>query len=279
MTLPRLPREELLALIDERADAVRDYLLWARRHDSEEGSMRMSARPDLRHAAEAAEEFPEQWWGVVVFTCFGAMLGAATVAPHFQRPLPRRDAEALLAEINLPAGSIGHHRIQPAHKGAKEALVAACAGHQLFHDVLHSDDDFDTRYRRLHGARMTQWGRTTSFDLLLRTGALGVGGTSYKPELAYLGGSTGPKAGFARVWGVTLNNYEAVAWAEALLRSVDGGLGGRRRACRRRVDETSARALRPGELPLHLPGAALVLGARLASTSSEARGLLSSLRP
>jgi hypothetical protein len=53
--------------------------------------------------------------------------------------------------------------------------------------------------------------RRTSFDLLLRAGALGIGGQHYKPEIAYLGGSTGPKRGFARVWGVELGDDAAVA--------------------------------------------------------------------
>lgn len=125
MSLPRLSREELLALVDERADAVRDYLLWAQAHDSEDGSHRMLERPDIADAAKAAELFPEQWWGVVVFTCFGSTLGATTVAQAFQRPLPPPDAEAELERTTFRRGSIGHHRIQPAHKGAKQALVEA----------------------------------------------------------------------------------------------------------------------------------------------------------
>jgi len=59
-----------------------------------------------------------------------------------------------------------------------------------------------------------QWGRTTSFDLLVRIGTLGLGG-----QYAYLGDSIGPKAGFARVWGVSPNDAITVAWAEALLRA------------------------------------------------------------
>lgn len=50
---------------------------------------------------------------------------------------------------------------------------------------------------------------------MLRGGALGVGGQRYKP--AYLGGSTGPKSGFARVLGETLTSDERAAWAESLL--------------------------------------------------------------
>ncbi len=129
------------------------------------------------------------------------------------------DAESVLDRIGFPRGSIGHHRIQPAVKGAKQALISACADHKFFNDVLHGDADFDTRYRLLRGARIRQWGRTTSFDLLLRAGTLGIGDRRYQPEYAYLGGSTGPKAGFALVWGVLPNDNASVVWAEALLRA------------------------------------------------------------
>lgn len=219
MTPPRLGRDEFLALVDQRADAVRAYLDWARENDTEQWSFRMSERPDVRRAAESVELFPEDWWGLVVYSCFDSTTGAATAAQHFQEPLAPEHAEAVLAQLDFPRGSVGGHRIQPAVKGAKQALVAACADHELFHDVLHSGQDFDTRYRRLRGAPLRQWGRTTAFDLLLRAGVLGIGGQHYAPEYAYLGGSTGPKAGFARVWGVMPNDDAAVAWAESLLRA------------------------------------------------------------
>ena len=213
-----LAREDFFALVEKRSADVRDYLVWARTHDGEDSTLRMSARPDIQDAADAAEAFSEQWWGVVVFTCFGAKLGASAVAPYFQRPVAAPRAREILDQVQLPAGSIGHHRIQPGHKGAKQALVAACLDHELFHDVLHSREDFDTRYRRVRAARMTQWGRTTSFDLFLRAGALGIGGAQYKPEIAYLGGSTGPKKGFARVWGAVADDDATVEWAEDVLR-------------------------------------------------------------
>jgi hypothetical protein len=209
---------ELFALVTERADSLRAYLEWARENDNEESSFRMRERPDIADAADAAGLFPEQWWGLVVFTCFGSTLGARTVAPRFQQPLPPPEAEAALAEIDLPRGSIGYHRIQPAHKGAKQALVAACADHELFDEVLHGGEDFDARYQRLRAERIRQWGRTTSFDLLLRAGVLGVGGEHYAPDYAYLAGSTGPKAGFTCVWGVALDGDASFAWAERLLR-------------------------------------------------------------
>lgn len=182
---PRVTRQELLALVDERKGEVSSFLEWARGVEQRAiesnrpgWSLRLANRPDIGAAAKAAALFPEQWWGVVVFTAFGSTLGAVTVAPEFQRPLPPEEARAVLDRVSFARGSVGHHRIQPAVKGAKKALVAACADHELFYEVLHSDEDFETRYWRLRNARCEQWGRTTCFDLLLRAGALGLGGAS-----------------------------------------------------------------------------------------------------
>lgn len=217
-------RSELFALADQRRQPLRRYLQWALENERSAAqgdgaaSLRMECRSDIRDAADAAEEFPERWWGVVVFTCFGSKLGAKTVGPSFQRPRDPSSAEAELERIAFPRGSVGHHRIQSTLKGAKEALVAACARHDFFHGVLHGNEGFDERYRRLREARARQWGRTTCFDLLLRAGALGVGGTRYLPELAYLAGSTGPSKGFAAVFGAAPDRGGA-QWAEAVLRA------------------------------------------------------------
>lgn len=216
-------REELFALVDERRSDVSSFLEWARavEHRAIEShrpdwSLRLANRPDIGAAAESAALFPEQWWGVVVFTAFGSGLGAATLAPNFQHPLPAEEARAVLDRISFPRGSIGHHRIQPAVKGAKKALVAACADHELFYELLHSREDFGTRYWRLRNARCEQWGRTTCFDLLLRAGALGVDGSNYAPQIAYLSDSTGPKSGFKKIWGREISKENA-EWGEALL--------------------------------------------------------------
>jgi hypothetical protein len=219
VTLPRLSRDELLARVDERTEAVRAYLLWARDNDNDQWTFRMHARPDIARAAAAAKLFPDDWWGVVVYSCFDSTTGASTAAPHFQEPLAPEHAEVVLNGLDFPHGSVGGHRTQPAVKGANQALVAACANVELFRNVLHSGDDFDTRYRTLRSRGIRQWGRTTCFDLLLRAGALGIGGQRYKPEFAYLGGSTGPKSGFARVWDMTPSDDASVAWAERLLRA------------------------------------------------------------
>jgi hypothetical protein len=210
-------REDLFSIVEKRHEQVREYLEWAKANDNEQWTFRMHARPDIARAAEAAALFPDDWWGVVVYSCFDSTTGARAVAAHFQQPLPPPEAERLLATLDFPRGSVGGHRIQPTVKGARQALVAACADHELFDQLLHSGDDFDTRYLQLRRAQRRQWGRTTSFDLLLRAGALGVGGQNYKPEYAYFGGSTGPKSGFTRVFDETLNTDERVAWAESLL--------------------------------------------------------------
>jgi hypothetical protein len=210
-------REDLLETVERRQEAVRDYLEWAKANDNEQWTFRMSARPDIKRAAEATERYPDDWWGVVVYSCFDSATGAAAVASHLSRPLPPSEAAAVLESIGFPRGSVGGHRIQPGVQGARRALVAACADHELFFELLHRDDDFDTRYLSLRSAKLPQWGRTTSFDLFLRAGAIGIGGGRYKPEYAYLGGSTGPKSGFARVFGETLATDAQVARAESLL--------------------------------------------------------------
>jgi len=218
-------REELLSLVAGRRDSVRRYLEWAlanERDAVDEGepqlSMRMENRSDIRSAAEAAEFFAERRWGVVVFTCFGSKLGAGTVAPWFRRPVSPLQADAMLSKISFPSRSVGHHRIQSTLTGAKQALVAACADDDFFCDVLHHGEDFDTRYGRLRGARLRQWGRTTCFDLLLRAGALAIGGARCLPDFAYLAGSTGPRKGFAAIFGVPVTS-ETAPWAEGVLRT------------------------------------------------------------
>jgi len=217
-------RTSLFLLVDERRGEIRRYLEWAlenERRAIEQAnpalSMRMENRPDIHHAEDAAASFPEKWWGVVVFTCFGSKLGAEAVAPFFQRPLPPEEAAFQVGRITFDRGSVGHHRIQSTLKGANQALVSACASSDFLRSVLHSRDDFETRYQTLRLAHLRQWGRTTCFDLLLRAGTLAVGGQRYLPGLAYLAGSTGPAKGFAAIFGVPVNDGNA-SWAEDVLR-------------------------------------------------------------
>jgi hypothetical protein len=134
------------------------------------------------------------------------------------RPLQPGVAEQLLASIHFSPPKVGHHRIQQGLLGAKKALLAACDRSDLLHDVIHRPRSFDDRYRRLRGARLSRWGRTTCFDLLLRTGTIGIGGARYEPEIAYLAGSTGPRAGFRAVWGRGVTD-ETAPWSEGLLQA------------------------------------------------------------
>jgi hypothetical protein len=224
MSGPRVPRHQLLAIAAERAHEVRDFLEFAANHEraaertgERHRSLRLENRPDIRAAARAAALFPEAWWGITVYTCFGSECGAKAVAETFRRPLPGPAAEALLAAITLPRGAIGHHRIQPGHTGAKKALAAASDNADLFHNVLTDrGTTFEQRYARIRSAHLPQWGRTTTFDLVLRAGALGISGETYGPETAFLEGSTGPRRGFERIFGTDLHERGA-DWGEALL--------------------------------------------------------------
>jgi hypothetical protein len=178
----------------------------------------MRNRPDIMRARHAVSLFPEEWWGLVVYSCFDSITGAEVAAAAFEEPVLPEHAEAVLGQLVFPKGSVGGHRIQPAVTGAKRALVAACSGASLLNSVLLGEGSFEERYARIRGARLSQWGRTTTFDLLLRAGALGIGGSFYEPQFAQLDGSTGPKKGFRKIWGVEITTDNA-AWGEALLRA------------------------------------------------------------
>lgn len=211
-------RQELFALVEEREEEVRAFLDWA--DETERSwSMRLARRPDIRMASEAAELFPEDWWGIVVFSCFGSLKGTRVVAPHFQQPLPLMLAEEVLAQIDFPRASIGHHRIQQGLTGATIALAGASEKASLFQEALHSGLDFDGRFDRIWARRPRRWGRTTIFDVLLRAGALGIGGRQVLPTSAYLAGSTGPARGFHKVFGGAGASSERAEWAEAMLRA------------------------------------------------------------
>lgn len=220
---PRTTRDDLLALVDRRRLEIRKYLEWAFANERSAksngaGSWRMGARPDIRDAVEAAGSFPEAWWGVVVFSCFGSKLGTEKAAPLFRHPLASDEVDEALRRIKFPRGSVGHHRIQPGHTGAERALRSACERSDLFRSVLHSTQSFDARYRSLRSASLPQWGRTTCFDLLIRAGVLEIGGRRCLPELAYLDGSTGPSKGFEAVFGVQVT-HENASWAETVLKT------------------------------------------------------------
>jgi hypothetical protein len=207
-----MSQDEWRYVVQGRSQEVARFLSWANTYEISVGSLRWSKRQDIQDAATASQWFEEQWWGLVVFSCFGRLEGAKFVAPLFPRPRP--DATAVLAQLKLPPGSIGHHRVQTGHRGAKQALGAACERSDEFEKILVRGHDFRTRYLDLRALWAPNWGRTTCFDLLLRAGALGVGGQTYGPDRAYL--ETGPARGFALVADVTVTTANS-EWCEGLL--------------------------------------------------------------
>jgi hypothetical protein len=218
LAVEAVTHEDLMALVDERRDEVRAFVDWAEDEETGGLSMYLVNRPDVCDAREAAALYPEAWWGVVVFTCFGSLNSTRAIRDVFARPVDAQTAEGLLAAVEFTKPKVGHHRIQQGLVGAKKALIAACDRSDFLQEVLHTRSSFDDRYQRLLSAGLARWARTTCFDLLLRAGALGIGGQYYGPEIAYLAGSTGPKAGFHAVWGRHVTAGTA-AWCEGLLQA------------------------------------------------------------
>lgn len=197
------------------------FLSWAAAREAVD-SMRLSNRNDLGRVQAILAAFPEAWWAGVVYTCFDSPIGTLAVAEAFQRPVDPEQAARLLGRIRLPVGAVQHHRTQPGHTGARAALISACAHAHDFQRILRDGRAFHDRYAELRGLRAKQWGRTTCFDLLVRTGQLGIGtgignGRTYEPDRAYLADSTGPRNGFRLLWGIEVTRANADG-CEALLR-------------------------------------------------------------
>jgi hypothetical protein len=133
-----VPPTELFALVDERRDAIRAFLEWARAHETNGQSMYLANRPDIADARRAGSLYPEAWWGIVVFTCFGSLNSTRAVRSVFSGPVDAEAADDLLAAIQFSRPMVGHHRIQQGLVGAKKALVAACSHSELLYDVLHT---------------------------------------------------------------------------------------------------------------------------------------------
>jgi hypothetical protein len=205
-------------LVKANAVAIRDFLEWSATCESRTGwSMRWRARPDLEEARDMIPLFEEPWWAVVVYSCFNSKVGTLAAASAVRCPVPVELAEGVVRSIPLPTGAVGMHRIQPGHVGARLALIAACASVDSFRKILHDGVGFHDRYRRLRDLHAESWGRTTCYDLLLRSGAIGsAGGALYEPEYAYLGDSTGPSRGFTAIWGVPIDGTNAEACEELL---------------------------------------------------------------
>lgn len=113
--------DALMALADERRDPVRDFIDWADRHEHQSWSMYLANRPDIEDARQAAALYPDPWWGVVVFTCFGSLKSARAVRNVLSTPAPIELAEEVLPSIEFSRPMVGHHRIQQGLLGAKKA--------------------------------------------------------------------------------------------------------------------------------------------------------------
>src|SRR5688500_7454360 len=104
-----LPSDELFEFVERRVAHVQDFLEFAAHHEREaerrgepHRSLRLENRPDIPAARRACELFPDPWWAITVYTCFGSVRGATAVAGAFQHPRPLPEAELALAAIELP---------------------------------------------------------------------------------------------------------------------------------------------------------------------------------
>ena len=112
LTVEKVTRDDLTALVDERRYEVRAFVDWAASEETDGTSMYLANRPDISDARQAAALFPEAWWGVVVFTCFGSLNSARAVRDVLEEPVDADAAEELLASIRFTRPKVGHHRIQ-----------------------------------------------------------------------------------------------------------------------------------------------------------------------
>lgn len=205
------------ALVGARSVHIGTFLSWAASQERTR-SLRLAERPDIERTRQVIDKFGEPWWAAVVYSCFDSVSGAGAVAEHFHQPIDPVAAEKLLGELRLPSGAVGGHRTQPAHRGAKLALIAACRQADAFRTILETGYGFHDRYVSLRELRATQWGRTTCYDLLVRAGQLGIGAAArYEPDRAYLADSTGPRRGFELLWGIRVTQTN-VDECEAILR-------------------------------------------------------------
>jgi hypothetical protein len=204
-------------LVPTRQRQIAAFLSWASEREATD-SLRLANRVDITRVEKIVDAFCEPWWGATVYTCFDSETGARAVAQAFHSPVDRNVGERLLSAIELPLGSVGGHRTQPAHTGARVALLSACARADEFESILKTGRAFHDRFLALRGLQATQWGRTTCYDLLVRTGQLAIGSASrYEPDRAYLSESTGPGRGFEVIWGIEVKRSNAEE-CEAILR-------------------------------------------------------------
>lgn len=94
------------AAVNARRTHLSQFMRWAAAHEGSESqdSLRAEARSDIRDTAEALHSFPESWWGIIVFSCFGSLVGVRAVAGDFQYPVAASKAESALDAISFPKG-------------------------------------------------------------------------------------------------------------------------------------------------------------------------------
>lgn len=208
---------EFCRLVESRKQELHHFLNWAAGCELSGRSLFLKNRGDINDAREAVILYrPWSWWGLIVFSCFGSLDSARRLREVLFQPSTPAEAKDMMESIMYsPGKTVGHHRIRPGLVGAKKAILSACDHKDLFYEVLIKTDSFDQAYNKLRNANrmrlIPQWGRTTSFDLLIRAGCLSseIGGFYFSPEFAYLAGSSGPKKGFEKVWGIQVGNANA----------------------------------------------------------------------
>lgn len=204
-------------LVEARLPQVRQFLEWSAACEAlGDRSLRFRDRQDVPRLQSVLPLFDEAWWGSVVFSCFDSETSARAAATRFQRPLPPPEAKRAVGEIEWRRPTVQHHRKQQGLTGAKIALLSANEhADDLREILLHPSHTFEERDEAIARLGLRRWGRTTRFDLLARSGQVGIG-AHYEPTRAHLLGSTGPRAGFQKVWGTEVRRDNADA-CEALL--------------------------------------------------------------
>ncbi len=201
---------QFMELVQQQAPTLHQFLAWAAdcEKSAPRSSLRIEHRTDVARCRGALHYFREAWWGVAVYSCFDSLIGTAAVAPYFAEPLDASSAEEIIAAIVFPPSSVQGHRAQATLKRAKMAMASICNHAVELKEILSvRGATFEERFDTLSALGIAGWKRTTNFDCLLRAGLITeVGGGLYRPGLAHLNGSTGPRNGFYQIWGIAVDD-------------------------------------------------------------------------
>jgi hypothetical protein len=141
---------DLAAAVRLRRRPIARFLAWAAKQEGA-NSLRLANREDIARVRRITNAFGQPWWAAVVYSCFDSEVGARAVSNIFHDPVGPEEAERLLSKIELPPGAVRGHRTQPAHKGAKAALLSACARVRDFEAILKRGSGFHDRFLALRG--------------------------------------------------------------------------------------------------------------------------------